>query len=136
MDAIFNLLQQYRLESYYNQFLQMGVKDEQDFVDGVTDEDLHSLGEGSEYGINMNHLQSKVKILHVSGLWYIFYVELKIINCSWHSIEFISAMVLHTKGNFTRKAGSVHIQIVEILSSVIAILVFMSIVLCKNIHTS
>uniref|UniRef100_A0A087XNE8 SAM domain-containing protein n=1 Tax=Poecilia formosa TaxID=48698 RepID=A0A087XNE8_POEFO len=44
MDAIFNLLQQYRLESYYNQFLQMGVKDEQDFLDGVTDEDLYSLG--------------------------------------------------------------------------------------------
>lgn len=68
MDAIFNLLQQYRLESYYNQFLQMGVKEEQDFVDGVTDEDLYSLGECSEYGINMNHLQSKVKVLHVSRL--------------------------------------------------------------------
>ncbi|MED6273663.1 hypothetical protein CHARACLAT_008839, partial [Characodon lateralis] len=43
MAAIFNLLQQYRLESYYNQFLQMGVKDERDFLDGVTDEDLYSM---------------------------------------------------------------------------------------------
>ncbi|KAK5600268.1 hypothetical protein CRENBAI_002626 [Crenichthys baileyi] len=44
MAAIFNLLQQHRLESYYNQFLQMGVKDEKDFLDGVTDEDLYSMG--------------------------------------------------------------------------------------------
>ncbi|XP_035994236.1 uncharacterized protein LOC105940070 [Fundulus heteroclitus] len=44
MAAIFNLLQQYRLQSYYNQFLQMGVKDEKDFLDGVTDEDLYSIG--------------------------------------------------------------------------------------------
>ncbi|XP_038137619.1 uncharacterized protein LOC119781281 [Cyprinodon tularosa] len=44
MAGIFNLLQQYRLESYYNQFLQMGVKDERDFLDGITDEDLYSMG--------------------------------------------------------------------------------------------
>ncbi|XP_067462317.1 uncharacterized protein [Thunnus thynnus] len=44
MEAIFNLLQQHRLESYYNQFLQLGVKDERDFLDGVTDEDLISIG--------------------------------------------------------------------------------------------
>lgn len=44
MGAIFNLLEQHRLESYYNQFIQLGVKDERDFLDGVTDEDLNSLG--------------------------------------------------------------------------------------------
>ncbi|XP_013884435.1 uncharacterized protein LOC106532823 [Austrofundulus limnaeus] len=44
MGAIFNMLEQFRLESYYNQFLQMGVKDERDFLDGVTDEDLHNMG--------------------------------------------------------------------------------------------
>lgn len=44
MGAIFNLLEQYRLESYYNQFMQLGVKDERDFLDSVTDEDLNSLG--------------------------------------------------------------------------------------------
>ncbi|XP_071347785.1 uncharacterized protein [Trachinotus anak] len=44
MGAIFNLLEQHRLESYYNQFLQLGVKDERDFLDGVTDEDLNNLG--------------------------------------------------------------------------------------------
>ncbi|XP_041849079.1 uncharacterized protein LOC121644894 [Melanotaenia boesemani] len=44
MGALFNLLEQYRLESYYNQFLQLGVKDERDFLDGVTDEDLNNMG--------------------------------------------------------------------------------------------
>ncbi|XP_026168371.1 uncharacterized protein LOC113133734 [Mastacembelus armatus] len=44
MGAIFNLLQQYRLESYYNQFYQLGVKDERDFLDGITEEDLNNIG--------------------------------------------------------------------------------------------
>ncbi|XP_071375493.1 uncharacterized protein [Centroberyx affinis] len=44
MGAIFNLLEQHRLESYYNQFLQLGVRDERDFIDGVTDEDLNNMG--------------------------------------------------------------------------------------------
>lgn len=45
MGAIFNILEQFRLESYYNQFFQLGVKDERDFLDGVTDEDLNNIGE-------------------------------------------------------------------------------------------
>ncbi|KAM4605247.1 uncharacterized protein ACJ7VT_017521 [Polymixia lowei] len=44
MGAIFNLLEQHRLESYYNQFLQLGVKDERDFIDGISDEDLDKIG--------------------------------------------------------------------------------------------
>ncbi|KAL6118287.1 uncharacterized protein ACO6RY_03117 [Pungitius sinensis] len=44
MDKIFNLLAQHRLESFYSKFLEMGVKDERDFVDGVTDEDLMNIG--------------------------------------------------------------------------------------------
>ncbi|KAM4604629.1 uncharacterized protein ACJ7VT_016960 [Polymixia lowei] len=44
MGAIFNLLERYRLESYYNQFLQLGVKDERDFIDGISDEDLDKIG--------------------------------------------------------------------------------------------
>lgn len=44
MDTIFNLLKRYRLESYFKQFCQLGVKDERDFLDSVTDEDLNSLG--------------------------------------------------------------------------------------------
>ncbi|XP_030258472.1 uncharacterized protein LOC115572482 isoform X2 [Sparus aurata] len=44
MGAIFNILERFRLESYYNQFFQLGVKDERDFLDGVTDEDLHNIG--------------------------------------------------------------------------------------------
>lgn len=42
--AVFSLLEQHRLESYYNQFVQLGVKDERDFLDSVTDEDLNDLG--------------------------------------------------------------------------------------------
>ncbi|TMS09657.1 Protein THEM6 [Larimichthys crocea] len=44
MAAIFNILQKFRLESYYNQFFQLGVKDERDFLDSITDEDLNNLG--------------------------------------------------------------------------------------------
>ncbi len=47
MAAIFNLLQQHRLESYYNKFLQLGVRDERDFIDGVTDEDLNNIGKAA-----------------------------------------------------------------------------------------
>ncbi|XP_069013785.1 uncharacterized protein [Embiotoca jacksoni] len=44
MGAVVNLLEQFRLESYYNQFLHLGVKDERDFVDGLSDEDLNNMG--------------------------------------------------------------------------------------------
>ncbi|XP_030286031.1 uncharacterized protein LOC115589327 [Sparus aurata] len=44
MSAIFNLLEQHGLQAYYNKFDQLGVKDERDFLDGVTDEDLNNLG--------------------------------------------------------------------------------------------
>lgn len=48
MDAIFKLLEQHRLQSYYMKFLQLGVKDERDFLDGVTEEDLKNLGKVTE----------------------------------------------------------------------------------------
>ncbi|KAF3707745.1 Ubiquitin-conjugating enzyme E2 E2 [Channa argus] len=44
MDAIYNLLEKHRLHSYYYKFIELGVKDERDFLDSVTDTDLHSLG--------------------------------------------------------------------------------------------
>ncbi|KAK9539426.1 hypothetical protein VZT92_004534 [Zoarces viviparus] len=44
MDPIFNLLVQHRLESLYMKFRDMGVKDERDFIDGVTEEDLNNIG--------------------------------------------------------------------------------------------
>ncbi|KAM9844539.1 uncharacterized protein ACBR49_011369 [Aulostomus maculatus] len=44
MDTVFNLLQRFRLDSFYNQFLQLGVKDQRDFLDSVTEEDLTNLG--------------------------------------------------------------------------------------------
>lgn len=44
MDAIYNLLERHRLTSYYNKFLQLGVKDERDFIDSVTDEDINNFG--------------------------------------------------------------------------------------------
>lgn len=54
MDAIFNLLAQHRLESYYLKFRERGVKDERDFIDGVTDEDLNNIGKCKEM---WKHLQ-------------------------------------------------------------------------------
>ncbi|XP_038573661.1 uncharacterized protein LOC119901939 isoform X1 [Micropterus salmoides] len=44
MGAIFNILEQFRLESYYSHFFSLGVKDERDFLDGITDEDLNRIG--------------------------------------------------------------------------------------------
>ncbi|XP_038158603.1 uncharacterized protein LOC119794911 [Cyprinodon tularosa] len=44
MSAIYNLLQKHRLEAYYNKFVELGVKDERDFTDGVSEEDLKNLG--------------------------------------------------------------------------------------------
>ncbi|KAJ0055397.1 hypothetical protein NL108_016877 [Boleophthalmus pectinirostris] len=44
MDKIYSLLERHRLESYYFSFVTLGVKEEQDFIDSVTDEDLTSLG--------------------------------------------------------------------------------------------
>lgn len=44
MDAIYNLLERHRLQSYYNKFLQLGVKDERDFIDSVTEENLNNFG--------------------------------------------------------------------------------------------
>lgn len=44
MDAIYHLLERDRLQSYYNRFLQLGVRDERDFTDSVTDEDLNNFG--------------------------------------------------------------------------------------------
>ncbi|KAF3858102.1 hypothetical protein F7725_011303 [Dissostichus mawsoni] len=43
MDAILDTLKQFRLESYCNQLLQLGVKDSRDFLDSVTDEDLDNM---------------------------------------------------------------------------------------------
>ncbi|XP_071256869.1 uncharacterized protein [Salvelinus alpinus] len=44
MDKIFNILQQHRLEPYYDKFRTFGVKDERDFVEDITGEDLVNMG--------------------------------------------------------------------------------------------
>lgn len=49
MDAIYNLLDRHRLQSYYNKFVELGVKDERDFIDSVTDEDLKNFGKITGY---------------------------------------------------------------------------------------
>lgn len=48
MDAIYNLLARNRLEGYYKKFLDLGVKDERDFIDSVTEENLTQLGKSTE----------------------------------------------------------------------------------------
>lgn len=52
MDGIFHLLEKHRLETYYNHFLQLGVKDERDFLDSVTEEDLTNLGKITKQLLN------------------------------------------------------------------------------------
>ncbi|TNN51513.1 putative bifunctional E2/E3 enzyme R795 [Liparis tanakae] len=44
MDAIFNILEQFRLESFYNPFVHLGIKDVKDFLDSITAEDLKNIG--------------------------------------------------------------------------------------------
>ncbi|XP_064816296.1 uncharacterized protein LOC135532787 isoform X2 [Oncorhynchus masou masou] len=44
MDKIFNILQQHRLEPYYDKFRTFGVKDERDLVEDITGEDLVNMG--------------------------------------------------------------------------------------------
>ncbi|XP_062304322.1 uncharacterized protein LOC134008805 [Osmerus eperlanus] len=44
MDKIYSLLETHRLQSYYNKFLNFGVKDERDLIDGVNGEDLNTMG--------------------------------------------------------------------------------------------
>ncbi|CAL8331903.1 unnamed protein product [Lota lota] len=44
MDAIYNLLDKFRLQPYYKRFLDFGVTDERDFTDSVTEEDLDKIG--------------------------------------------------------------------------------------------
>ncbi|XP_061099792.1 uncharacterized protein LOC133129607 isoform X2 [Conger conger] len=44
MEKIYALLKYNRLESFYNKFLELGVKDENDFIDGIDDETLKEMG--------------------------------------------------------------------------------------------
>ena len=44
MDKVHNLLQDHRLQQYYKNFLDLGVKDERDFIDGITEQDLIDIG--------------------------------------------------------------------------------------------
>ncbi|XP_031425720.2 uncharacterized protein LOC105895578 [Clupea harengus] len=44
MANIYTLLEKHRLERFYKKFLDLGVKDERDFLDGISDEDLNNIG--------------------------------------------------------------------------------------------
>ncbi|XP_041956466.1 uncharacterized protein LOC121715137 isoform X1 [Alosa sapidissima] len=44
MDKIYRLLEKHRLERLYKPFFDFGVRDERDFLDGIADEDLNSIG--------------------------------------------------------------------------------------------
>ncbi|KAK0153054.1 putative bifunctional E2/E3 enzyme R795 [Merluccius polli] len=44
MAAVYTILERFRLEHYYKGFLDIGVTDDRDFVDGVADEDLDKMG--------------------------------------------------------------------------------------------
>lgn len=43
MDEVLKLLENYKLEKFYGQFVELGIEDVKDFIDGVTDEDLDNM---------------------------------------------------------------------------------------------
>ncbi|XP_073711258.1 uncharacterized protein [Misgurnus anguillicaudatus] len=43
MNKIHKILENHKLEIFYNKFLELGIEDVQDFIDGVTDEDLDNM---------------------------------------------------------------------------------------------
>lgn len=45
MEKIYTLLDKYRLTEFYNRFLELGVKDEKDFIDSIDGDTLTSIGE-------------------------------------------------------------------------------------------
>ena len=55
MAAIYNVLERHRLENYYKGFLDIGVADERDFIDSVTDEDLDKMGKTRRLNPNVKH---------------------------------------------------------------------------------
>ncbi|KAI3374835.1 hypothetical protein L3Q82_021373 [Scortum barcoo] len=80
MCSIFCILQQFRLESYYNQFFQLGIKDERDFLDGITDEDLNNIGE-----VKRNHKPKTVnRFLAASGKQFNIHLVLFQFQCFSH----------------------------------------------------
>jgi len=43
MEEIFTSLQKFKLDHYYKKFLDLGIKEEQDFFDSVTDKTLKDM---------------------------------------------------------------------------------------------
>ncbi|XP_056128347.1 uncharacterized protein LOC130106303 [Rhinichthys klamathensis goyatoka] len=43
MNEVLKLLENYKLEKFYNQFVELGIEEVKDFIDGVTDEDLDNM---------------------------------------------------------------------------------------------
>ncbi len=48
MEKIYKILERNKLEGFYNQFVQLGIESVQDFIDGVTDEDLDNMSKFCE----------------------------------------------------------------------------------------
>ncbi|KAL1007693.1 hypothetical protein UPYG_G00090320 [Umbra pygmaea] len=81
MDLIFNCLHQHRLDAYYGQFLTLGVKDEHDFADGVTAEDLDKMGlsqvEKNRFAkmkASIQRVKAPQQVLHIKKKLKAFYV--------------------------------------------------------------
>lgn len=65
MDEVLKLLENYKLEKFYDQFVELGIEDVKDFIDGVTDEDLDNMSKiyqkkNLEKCINTYFFSSKV----------------------------------------------------------------------------
>lgn len=64
MDEVLTLLKNYKLEKFYDQFVELGIEDVQDFIDGVTDEDLDNMGKIYEQIYLHFYVFLLIKLLH------------------------------------------------------------------------
>ncbi|XP_029110352.1 uncharacterized protein LOC108922761 [Scleropages formosus] len=60
---IYNLLDQFRLQMYYKKFIEMGVKDERDFLDSIDDDTLNAVGLTHVEKRRFSSMQAKIRKL-------------------------------------------------------------------------
>ncbi|XP_066575898.1 uncharacterized protein LOC136766384 [Amia ocellicauda] len=64
---IFGILQDFRLQKYYNGFLELGVIDERDFLDSISQQNLNDLGLSHVEMNRFEKLKIRIQSLHHAG---------------------------------------------------------------------
>ncbi|KAL2091999.1 hypothetical protein ACEWY4_011797 [Coilia grayii] len=117
MDRIFNILQKHRLDRYYRKFIDLGVTDEIDFLDGFSEEDLNNIGLSQVEKNRFKNMQELIKRLGNSaaqvmpvtksvGRFNLFYSfpkcpeprELKDIDPAQNTVEDLMLRISHQEG--------------------------------------